>query len=173
MSENRERILYHGTPSQTVNINIFLLCTAIFVLSVLAPTIWSDYLAQNTKLTQYKDIYMTASKVLFFVPIVWALVAWLKVKNHKYTITTERLKEEEGVLSKSVDELELFRVKDISYTQPFFDRIFGCSNIILDTSDKSTPIVVLHAIRNAGPVIELIRHNVQLMRTQKGVREID
>lgn len=172
-TNSRERVIYRGSPSQMVNFNIYFICVLIFAVAAMAPSIWSDYLAHNAKLARLKDVYMLGSKAAFFLPLIWAFVAWLKVRNHRYTLTTERLREEEGVLSKSTDELELFRVKDISYAQPFFLRIVGCSNIILDTSDKSTPIVVLHALKNAQPVIELLRHNVQVMRTKKGVREID
>jgi uncharacterized membrane protein YdbT with pleckstrin-like domain len=166
-----EQVLYKGTPSQTVNFRVFIVCTILFLAAIFAPTIWTEHLAQD--FAQFKKIYMLASKVLFFVPFIWAFSAWLKTHNHRYTISSERLMEEEGVLSKVTDELELFRVKDITYAQPFSMRIFGCGNIILDTSDKSTPIVVLHGIKNARPVIELLRKNVQFMREKKGVREID
>jgi uncharacterized membrane protein YdbT with pleckstrin-like domain len=102
-----------------------------------------------------------------------AFSAWIKVHSHHYEITNERLKETDGVLSKTTDELELFRVKDISFVQPFFLRMFGCGNIILDTSDRSTQTVVIYAIKDAKPVMDLLRKNVQIMRVKKGVREFD
>ena len=171
--QEKERVLYRGSPSQTVNFQVFVVCIFIFVATMVLPSMWDDVTGAMPVLVQFKDQYMLALKVLFFVPVVWALAAWMKVNSHRYIITSERLREEEGVLSKNTDELELFRVKDISFTQPFFLRIFGCGNIILDTSDKSTPIVILYAIKNPTYVIDIIRHNVSIMRTKKGVREVD
>jgi len=166
-----ERVLYQGRPSQVVNYNTFSICAMIFFVALLGPSIWDKFFAVSY--AEHEDMYMLASKALFFIPIIWAFIAWVKIYCHKYTITTERLREESGVLSKTTDELELFRVKDIKYTEPFSLRVFGCGNIIMDTSDRSTPIVVLYALKNAKPVIEILRTNVQRMRTLKGVREID
>lgn len=172
MNDQPERVIYKGGPAQVVNFRIFMVCAIIFIAAILAPTLWNIFFAASYS-ANLKKYYMILSKALFFVPIIWAFAAWLKVRSHQYIITTERLKEEEGVFSKTVDELELFRVKDISFVQPFSLRMFGCGNIVLDTSDKSTPIVVLHALKNPAPVIELLRTNVAIMRTKKGVREID
>jgi uncharacterized membrane protein YdbT with pleckstrin-like domain len=166
-----EKIVFRGSPSQMVNFNKYVACVVFLGLVAMAPSIWKIFFAHD--LAPYKSYYTLASKILFFVPVVYGISAFLQVKNHIYTITTERLIEEVGVLSKITDELELFRVKDITYVQPFSLRMFGCGNIILDTSDKSSPLLVIHAIKNARPVIELLRKNVQIMRKKRGVREID
>jgi uncharacterized membrane protein YdbT with pleckstrin-like domain len=169
--DEKEVVIYSGRPSQAVNYNTYLFCILLFIAAVFAPTIWNKFL--SVQYAQYKNIYMLASKALFFIPIIMAFSAWIKVHSHHYIITNERLNETEGVLSKITHELELFRVKDISYVAPFFLRMCGCGNIILDTSDRSTPIVVLHAIKDARPVMDLVRKNVQIMRVKKGVREFD
>lgn len=166
-----EKIIYSGRPSQVVNLKLFFICGVIFAASMFYGTVWDSLLAN--KIPQFHKQYIIAMKALFFIAPLYALSAWLKVYCHKYQISTERLHEEIGVLSKVTSEVELYRVKDITFAQPFSLRMFGCGNIILDTSDKSTPIVVLHAIKNARPVIDLIRKNVDIMRTKKGVREID
>jgi uncharacterized membrane protein YdbT with pleckstrin-like domain len=171
MNDEAEQVLYEGGPSQIVNYSRYFICLIFFGAAVLAPTIWIKVFA--AQVPQYKGIYMLCSKIFFFVPIIMAFSAWLKVRSHRYVITTERLKETDGVLSKTTEELELFRVKDITYVEPMLLRMFGCGNIILDTSDRSTPLVVLEAIKNARPVMELLRKNVQIMRVKKGVREID
>ena len=81
--------------------------------------------------------------------------------------------ESSGIFTRTTGEVELFRVKDMTFHEPFFLRIFGCGDIILDTSDKSSPIVVLHAIKDPRPLMETLRKNVIAMRTKKGVREVD
>ena len=113
---------------------------------------------------------------LFFwlvIPLLVILWKWLVTKNTKYELTTERLRTRYGVLNKETDELELYRVRDYRLEQPFFLRIFSLGNIILQTSDKSHPQVVIRAIPNGEELRNLLRTHVEANRTRKGVREID
>jgi uncharacterized membrane protein YdbT with pleckstrin-like domain len=113
---------------------------------------------------------------LFFwlvIPLFVILWKWLVVKNTKYELTTERLRMRHGVFSKHTDELELYRVRDYKLQQPFFLRIFSLGNIVLQTSDKSHPHVVLTAIPNGEDLREQLRTYVEECRTRKGVRELD
>lgn len=113
---------------------------------------------------------------LFFwliVPLFVILWKWLVVKNMKYELTTERLRMRHGVLNKKLDELELYRVRDYKLDQPFFLRIFSLGNIILQTSDRSHPTVVIQAIPEAEGLREQLRTYVEACRTRKGVRELD
>ena len=167
----KERIIFRGGPSQVVNYNIFAICFVMFLATIFAPSFYNNFLAETYP--DIKNSYLLISKLMFFVPIIWAFIVWLKVRCHRYIITTERLKEEDGVFSKTTEELELFRVKDITLIEPFTLRLFGCGNIVLDTSDKSTPIVVLDAIKGGRGVLDILRANVAIMRQRKGVREVD
>jgi uncharacterized membrane protein YdbT with pleckstrin-like domain len=113
---------------------------------------------------------------LFFwlvIPLFVILWKWLVVKNTKYELTTERLRMRHGVFNKHADELELYRVRDYKLQQPFFLRIFSLGNIILQTSDKSHPHIVLEAIANGEELREQLRTYVEACRTRKGVRELD
>jgi len=71
------------------------------------------------------------------------------------------------------DTLELYRVKDLETRQPFLYRLVGLENIQVNTSDVSTPVVVINAIPRAVVLADKIRNHVEGIRTQKGVREID
>jgi uncharacterized membrane protein YdbT with pleckstrin-like domain len=113
---------------------------------------------------------------LFFwlvIPLFVILWKWLVVKNMKYELTTERLRLRHGVFNKKLDELELYRVRDYKLDQPFFLRIFSLGNIILQTSDRSHPTVVIQAIPDAENLREQLRTYVEACRTRKGVRELD
>ena len=138
MSEEKE--VWRGTPSQVVNLGIFIIMGLFFWL---------------------------------VIPLLVILWKWLVIKNTKYELTTERLRTRYGVLNKETDELELYRVRDYRLEQPFFLRIFSLGNLILDTSDKSHPQVVIRAIPNGEELREIFRTHVEANRTRKGVREID
>ena len=113
---------------------------------------------------------------LFFwlvIPLFIILWKWLVVKNMKYELTTERLRMRHGVFNKKLDELELYRVRDYKLDQPFFLRIFSLGNIIMQTSDRTHPTVVIQAIADAENLREQLRTYVEACRTRKGVRELD
>lgn len=113
---------------------------------------------------------------LFFwlvFPLFIILWKWLVVKNIKYELTTERLRTRYGVLNKKIDELELYRVRDYQFEQPFFLRLFSLGNIVLQTSDRSHPEVTLRAIPDGENLRERLRTHVEACRTTKRVREVD
>jgi uncharacterized membrane protein YdbT with pleckstrin-like domain len=107
------------------------------------------------------------------VPIFIALARYLQTKNKVYELTTERLKTTEGVFSKVTDTLELYRVKDLEKRQPFFYRLVGVENVALNTSDSSSPFILIEAIPSSVGLADKMRNQVEAVRTQKGVREID
>lgn len=106
-------------------------------------------------------------------PMIYGVYRFLMVNSHRYAITSQRLIETSGVFTRDTEELELYRVKDISIVQPPVQRLFGRGTVQLLTSDRSTPRVRLIAIPNARAVANLLRSRVEQCRVQKGVREID
>jgi uncharacterized membrane protein YdbT with pleckstrin-like domain len=107
------------------------------------------------------------------VPIFIALARYLQTKNKIYELTSERLKITEGVFSKVTDTLELYRVKDLETRQPFLYRLVGVENVHINTSDTSSPFIFIQAIPRAVGLGDKIRNQVEIIRQQKGVREID
>ena len=107
------------------------------------------------------------------IPILIAVYAWLKVSNTKYRITTQRFIETSGILSKKIEEVEFYRVRDYSIEIPFLYRLFGLSNIILTTSDKTHPIVYIRAIKNGEEVRDTLRGLVEEAKKVRKVSEID
>src|SRR4051812_17932458 len=98
---------------------------------------------------------------LLVVPIPWAFWRWLTVKCHVYELTTERLLTTTGVINKSTDTLELYRVRDLQVVQPFFLRLFGLETITLITSDASTPNVTIDYIPTALKLGDKFREHLE------------
>jgi len=107
------------------------------------------------------------------LPLAMMLARYLDTRFRKYEVTSDRIRLTTGVLSRRMNELELYRVKDTSIDQPFFLRIFNLSNLVLKTSDASTPRLTLLAIPNAQVLRENLRGCIEKLRQKKGVREVD
>ncbi len=110
---------------------------------------------------------------LLIIPIPWAIYRWLLVKTTTYRLTTERLLTERGILNKTTDTLELYRVRDLQVTGPFFERMFGLQTIHLITADTSTPNVHLDAIPASLGLADKFRVQVEECRMRKRVRSFD
>jgi uncharacterized membrane protein YdbT with pleckstrin-like domain len=122
--------------------------------------------------SQWTNVGLFISCILI-VPIPFALWAYLKTKNRVFTITSERVIKTTGVFSKTTDEMELYRVKDLKVLQPFSLRLVNLSNIVMNTSDRTHSVVVIPAIVNGMDVKEQLRKAVEARRDLKKVRETD
>lgn len=133
-------------------------------------TIWRGPSSQLQNL----GVYILCT--LFFwlvVPLFFALARYLQTRNRVYELTTERFKITQGVFSKATSTIELYRVKDIEVRQPFLYRLVGVENIHISTSDVSSPLLLLDAIPVAAGLPDKLRNQVEAIRVQKRVREID
>jgi len=161
-----EQTVWRGTSSQWKNLGTFILwgvasVAIIFLSAFLSRT--------NSGVAQFGSFLL----VLLIVPIGVVIASYLKTRAKIYELTTERLKTTQGVFSKMTDTLELYRVKDIETRQPFFDRMLGVENVQLNTSDASSPTILIDAIPCTVGLADKVRNQVEIIRQQKGVKEID
>ncbi len=137
----QEHDVWSGSPSQITNLGIFIVCGLLS---------------------------LTVVGLLISVPL--AFWHYLLVKNRRFELTSQRLKFHSGILSKTTEELELYRVKDTKFDQPFFLRLFGLGNVMIISSDETNPIVSIPAVKDAQDLREKIRQFVEQRRDQKRVR---
>ena len=107
------------------------------------------------------------------VPVFFALAYYLQTRCKVFELTTERLKITSGVFTKVTETLELYRVKDIETRQPFFSQLVGIENVQMNTSDASSPFVLIEAVPSRVGFADKLRNQVEIIRQQKRVREID
>lgn len=99
--------------------------------------------------------------------------ALLKSFTERYEATNERLKIEYGILNRRTEEIELFRVQDMSVERSVFDRMFGVGNIVIVSGDATGSTTVLYDIADAENVKDMIRNaaRVERQRHRVGVFE--
>ena len=110
---------------------------------------------------------------LLVIPIPFALWKWLETRLTVFTLTDQRLKFTRGVLSRTTEDLELYRVRDTRFEQGFFERLLGLGRIRLYTTDETSPEILLPFIAGAESVRERIRALVEARRDAKRVRYLD
>ena len=131
----------------------------------------------------------TSQLVYFWTYLLWLLVAggiavgatlalnplarWLVTRSTAYELTTQRLRKTSGILSKKLDELELYRVKDSTLEQPVLLRMFGLGNITVISSDATLPMLIMSAVPTAYEAREKLRAAVEAERDRKRVRDVN
>ena len=113
--------------------------------------------------------------VLSGIALLIVAVKWLEVMSSLYQVTPQRLILKRGIFLKSIDEIELYRVKDIRMDYSLLNQMAGIGNICLTSSDETTRIgeFVLRNVPKAQQRREALRALVDDARRQRGVREMD
>ena len=134
--------------------------------------VWSG---RPSQITNIKTFILCGLFCWLVVPIFIAAWTWLTIRSIRYELTTQRFRNSHGILSRRTEDLELYRIKDSSFSQSLFERIFGLATIVMRTSDPSTPTVSISSIsaREAQDVREQIRALTEELRDRKRVREVD
>ena len=102
--------------------------------------------------------------------LIYLLGVIIAVRSTVYEATTQRIRLTKGILSKRTDEMELYRVTDITLVEPFTERMLGKGTVELTTSDPTTPLLCLRAISGAKQLREELRKYIEECRDRKRVR---
>ena len=159
MSTTEENVVWKGRSHQIVNI-----WPLVIALLLTLAILWATFGVE--KIPGWVSL-------LALVPLAYGGWLYLGTKLMIYEFTSERMRVYEGVLNQEINEVELYRVKDTRLEKPFWLRLFGLSNIILTTSDRSLPMIEIRAVPNGVEIREKLRKQVELLRDKKRVREVD
>jgi len=112
---------------------------------------------------------------LVAVSLLIILWRWFENLAAKYEITEERLIIRRGIISKSIDEIELYRIKDIKIDFSLINQIAGIGRLTIASSDETTRAgdLVIAGIDRAQERRETLRRLVDAARQKRSVREID
>ena len=82
-------------------------------------------------------------------------------------ITTQRLILVKGIISQKHEQIEYYRVKDVTYEQTIAARMVNVGMIHIVSNDASTPQISFPFI-NPKKYVDLIREHVNIVRRQAG-----
>ena len=88
----------------------------------------------------------------------------------RYSMSEDRVFYETGLLNTKLEEILLYRVKDISVMISLWQKIFGVGTVVLKSSDQTLPELIIKNIKNPRAVKEKIHHQVELMKRSHKMR---
>jgi uncharacterized membrane protein YdbT with pleckstrin-like domain len=131
------------------------------VLTLIVIPIAAGYVASHTADLEMSEritkIGWYATALLLLIQLVGFLFAMLRLQSTLYAVSNQRVLIEQGILSKSLSEIDLRSIDDTQFFQSVTERLLGIGNVTLVSSDKALPVSVLRGIHNPRNVRETIR----------------
>jgi uncharacterized membrane protein YdbT with pleckstrin-like domain len=85
---------------------------------------------------------------------------WLVRLGTEYRLHQDSLEVDSGLVSRNIENLQLFRIRDLRLRQSVFARLFGVGDIVVTSTDQSTPHLTLRGVDEPRKVYETLRELV-------------
>jgi membrane protein YdbS with pleckstrin-like domain len=160
-----EEIYYQGTPRLRGELGMVALWW-IPGLLLLAGSIWWLITPWENSPRWYALIGLAVGLLCIWIPIIVN-------KFVRYRVSNYRIDVERGLLSRTIDTLELWHVEDIKFHQSLMDRILGVGTITIYSNDATNPQLPLRSLPNPRATFESIKQRVIAVKRQRGVLKLD
>lgn len=117
-------------------------------------------------------IYKMPFVVLGGVMTCIMLYRCLYLYKLRYIITSEQLIIQHGVLTRTSDYIELYRVVDFSENRDILEQLFGLKTVWIFSGDRSNPKLDIYGVKERLDVMRIIRERVEYNKKRKGIYEI-
>jgi len=143
-TEGDEKTIWECSFSGKAMYGTWILLIPVTAL-VVGATIWAGLTYELIGNNPYY-VWLTVALVLV---LLWGTplskLMYKKVSIH-YKLTTQRLIHTEGFFFRKTDQIELIDIEDVNFSQSIFQRMFGVGTIIVESSDKSHPVLHMEGI---------------------------
>jgi len=156
-------VLFDGHPSwlayfwRTVFAALLVLIGVVAVVATLL--IWPEYRPYST---------FTAAGVTVFA-VGWYLWLHFDRRSTHVRISTQTIDIESGIFGRTIDTLQLWRVRDIDFEQTFTERLLGIARIRVLSHDQNQPHLVLRGLPGSRTLFDKLRDSVAIARQARNV----
>ena len=156
------KMLYDGSPSWKAFLGYYLVAGFVAVLMIVILK-WKDGAgaAVGTKLL---DVVIPIA-----VAVVFGFGLQLYRKSIRFRVTNTVIEYERGMLSKRIDVLQLWRVRDVVYKQNLVDRILGIAHVEVVAQDATNPDLEIVGMPASRQLFEQLRDSIEIQRQAKNV----
>ena len=140
----------------------------IYIDDVMKEYLPLTFISNEMKVHLYR--FPTYLSAFVLINLVYQL---LQLHCIQYEVDSEELRYYSGIFKRKHEIIELYRVKDFLIEKPLIHRLLGLGNLTIYTSDKTTPVIRMQAIKEPEEKYKILRGLVELNRREKHVFEVD
>jgi membrane protein YdbS with pleckstrin-like domain len=156
-----EKTIFSGHPAMIYSVGQFVPFLIVVILAGIA-----SYLLETQQQESYIG-YVALAAILVCGVIL--LRYYMRSRTIQYTITSQRIKIDRGVLSKVQESLELFRIDHFELRQPLGSRLLGQASLHLFSSDAELENFYIYGIPNLAALADQVRECQLRERSRRSV----
>ncbi len=159
---NARRTIYEGSPSWKAYLGYYVAAGFVAVLLILI-----------LKLKDGSDAALSTKLFDVVVPIgvavAYGFALNIKRRSTKFRVTTTVIEYERGLISKRIDMVQLWRIRDVVYKQNLVDRILGIAHVEVVAQDVKNPDLEIVGMPASRQLFEQLRDCIEIQRQAKNV----
>ena len=161
--EPERKTIYEGSPSWKAYLgyDIVIVFAALILMAILRAGFENATTTLGTK-TMHVLVPILAGVAFGFGVMFYR-------KSIKFRVTTTVIEWERGLLSKRIDVLQLWRIRDVVYKQNLVDRILGIAHVEIVASDATNPDLEIVGMPASRQLFEQLRDSIEIQRQAKNV----
>ncbi len=158
-----EKLIWEGCPKWQADFNRLSLSVLLALFGLLLIILFKAKWGWNNIISVYIPLAMMVFAAGWF--------AWIRVqrRNQRFKISNLNLEYESGVFSKTIQNLEMWRIKDIVFHQTLGERMLGVTRVELITTDPTTPIIILEGLPPGRRVFDDIKQAFLLAKQRRNI----
>ena len=155
-------MLYDGSPSWKAYLGYYLVAgfAALLMIAIFIA------LDGPTASVGTKSVHVL---IPIAVAFVFGFGVNLKRRSIRFRVTNTAIEYERGMLSKRIDVLQLWRVRDVVYKQNLIDRILGIAHVEVVAQDATNPDLEIVGMPASRQLFEQLRDSIEIQRQAKNV----
>ncbi len=156
------KTIYEGSPSWKAYVGYYLMAGfgALILIAILNMASASD--------AGIKTRFLNVMIPLLAGTVFGFAVTFYR-KSMKFRVTTTVIEFERGLLSKRIDVLQLWRIRDVVYKQNLVDRILGIAHVEVVAQDPTNPDLEIVGMPASRQLFEQLRDSIEIQRQAKNV----
>lgn len=157
------RLLYAGSPSWRAWWGRAVAAVGCALLGVAGAVVGAVAFALATAM----------ALAIAAVGLVLGAALWIHMelmrRSTRYRITDRSIDVEYGIISRRIDTLPLWRVRDVEFQQSLSERMLGIARIYVLASDRTDPKLVLMGLTDSRAVFERVKEAADISRQNRNV----
>lgn len=120
-----------------------------------------------------KWTYVTyAYLALYAILIITLSTRYAVLRAFSWEISDVKICRKHGILTRQTDYIELYRVVDYRETQSFLQRLFGVKTVVIISTDKSDPAMLIRGVPVKTDLVNYTRTLVEQNKKENHIYEI-